>query len=336
MKTLPVRSVTPKAVLFGLSSQKKAFFFRQLATMVNSGLPVSRAVHTSAQQGLAELGEAMALDIDHGANLNEAMSKYPFHFDEYEVAMVKAGEVAGQLDHQLKELAISAESSYALSKQISSKLVYPAVVVHGAIFLPPLFLLVKDGLEAYLTTVLSVLIPLYVVVIGSFVAYRLFRTKGGPRRLFDHIFSNLPVIAPPMRSAARIRFFEALSNLSEAGFLPDQSIPLAANSCGNYWLRDRVMEAWNVIGKESPISAVLRRSKGFSAIELGLVSTGEEAGQFASTLRKAAESLKPEFEAQVHRITTILPILLLLIVGGVVGFIAVKSMMGILAPLSEI
>lgn len=328
--------MSPQAVLFGLSAQKKAFFFRQLATMVNSGLPVSRAVHTSSQQGLSELGAAMALDIDHGANLNEAMSKYPYHFDEYEVAMVKAGELAGQLDHQLKELAQSAESSYALSKQISSKLVYPAVVVHGAIFLPPLFLLVKEGLEAYLTTVLMVLIPMYAVFIGAFLGYRIFRTRGGPRRLFDHVFSNLPVIAPPMRSAARIRFFEALSNLSEAGFLPDQAIPLAANSCGNYWLRDRVIEAWNVIGKESPISAVLRRSKSFSAMELGLVATGEEAGQFSFTLRKAADSLKPDFEAQVHRISTILPIVLLMIVGAIVGFIAVKSMMGILAPLGEI
>ena len=264
------------------------------------------------------------------------MSKYPYHFDEYEVAMVKAGELAGQLDHQLKELAQSAESSYALSKQISSKLVYPAVVVHGAIFLPPLFLLVKEGLEAYLTTVLMVLIPMYAVFIGAFLGYRIFRTRGGPRRLFDHVFSNLPVIAPPMRSAARIRFFEALSNLSEAGFLPDQAIPLAANSCGNYWLRDRVIEAWNVIGKESPISAVLRRSKSFSAMELGLVATGEEAGQFSFTLRKAADSLKPDFEAQVHRISTILPIVLLMIVGAIVGFIAVKSMMGILAPLGEI
>ena len=327
---------TPQAILFGFPAQKKAVFFRQLATMVHSGLPVSRAVSTASQQGLGAVGDHMASAIDHGSTLAEAMGKFPYHFDRYETAMAKAGESAGQLDRQLQELANSSEASWMLGKKISSKLLYPAIVLHAAVLLPPLFLLVKDGLEAYLKTVLVVLIPLYIIVGGLILAYRLFRAQGGPRRLIDHFFSSLPVIATPLRYAARIRFFEALGNLVEAGFLPDQAIPLAAESCGNFWLRDQVIEAWNVIGKEAPISDVLRRSKAFSMMEIGLIVSGEEAGRFAPTLKKAAESLRPEFEAQVHRLATILPIGLLFVVGGIVGIIAVKSMMNIMAPLNQI
>jgi type II secretory pathway component PulF len=335
-KALSPLAVSPKAILFGLSAQKKALFFRQLATMVHSGLPVSRAVHTAAQQGLPAIGEEMAGAIDHGSTLAEAMARFPYHFDRYEIAMAKAGETAGQLDRQLVEVAQTCESNWALGKMIGGKLVYPALVLHASIFLPPLFLLVKDGLEAYLRTVLIVLVPMYVVLIGSLLAYRFFRTHGGPRRMMDHGMSNLPILGTPLRYSARIRFFEALGNLIEAGFLPDQAIPLAADACGNYWLRDQVVESWNVIGKESPISEVLRRSKAFSAVELGLIVSGEEAGRFAPTLKKAAETLKPDFEAHVHRLATVLPILLLFVVGGIVGLIAVKSMMAILAPLNQI
>jgi type II secretory pathway component PulF len=234
------------------------------------------------------------------------------------------------------ELAKSAEASWALGKKITGKLVYPTVVLHGAIFLPPLFLLVKDGPEAYLKTVLAVIVPLYLVVGTALLAYRLFRTHGGPRRLLDHTMAWLPLIATPVKYGARIRFFDALGNLVEAGFLPDQAIPLAADSCGNYWLRDQVYEAWKVLGHDHPISEILRRSKAFTYVEIGLVVTGEESGHLAETLKKSAESLRPEFEAQVHRLATVLPVLLLFLVGGIVGLIAVKSMMGIIAPLNQI
>jgi type IV pilus assembly protein PilC len=337
MSKLPSpHAASPSAILFGLSAQKKAIFFRQLSTMVHSGLPVSRAVHTASQQGMEQIGSAMASAIDHGSTLAEAMGKFPYHFDRYEVAMAKAGETAGQLDRQLMELAKTSEATWALNKKITGKLVYPAVVLHAAIFLPPLFLLVKDGLEAYLKTVLVVLVPLYLVFGTALLLYRMFRTHGGPRRLLDHTMARLPILGTPLKYAARIRFFEALGNLVEAGFLPDQAIPLAAEACGNYWLRDQVFEAWKVLGHDHPISSVLQRSKAFSYVELGLIVTGEESGRLAGTLKKAAETLRPDFEAQVHRLSTVLPILLLLGVGGIVGFVAVRSMMEILAPLHQI
>ncbi len=327
---------SPQAVLFGFPAQQKAIFFRQLATMVHSGLPVSRAVNTASQQGLGAIGNRMASLIDHGSTLSEAMGRFPYHFDRYEIAMAKAGESAGQLDRQLQELAKSAEASWLLGKKITSKLVYPVVVLHAAVLLPPLFLLVKDGFAAYLKTILLILVPVYVLVSGLLLSYRLFRTQGGPRRLMDHTLCSLPIVGTPLRFAARIRFFEALGNLVEAGFLPDQAIPLAAESCGSYWLRDRVIEAWKLIGKESPISAVLRQSRAFSMVELGLLVSGEESGRFAPTLKKAADTLRPDFDAQVHRLATVLPILLLLGVGGIVGFVAVQSMMDIMAPLRDI
>lgn len=330
-----IRARTPSAILFGMPLKKKAIFFRQLATMVNSGLPVGRAVATASEVGLGQLGDDLANLIEHGNTLAESMEKFPYHFDRYEIALVKAGESAGQLDDQLKEVAASAESAWSLTYQLLGRLLYPMLVVHAAIFLPPLFILITQSLEAYLKLTMALFLPMWFLIGISFVTYRYFRIMGGPRRLMDHAISAIPIIGTPYRGLARIRFLEALANLNEAGFLPNNAVPLAADACGNFWLRDAIMEAWNKEGRECAISDVMYRSKVFSPMELGLIVSGEEAGQFSHTLRKAAESLKPDYQAQVHRIATILPVVLLLCVGVLVAFVAVKSMMGILAPLGQ-
>ena len=335
MKKFSPRAVSPLAIIFGLPAQKKVVFFRQLATMVNSGLPVGRAVSTASQLGLEGLGKEMANSIDQGASLSEAMMNYPYHFDKFESALVKAGESAGQLDIQLKALADNSEAQWLLTKKLTSKLVYPAVVAHGAVVLPPLFILVKSGLGPYLATVGAILVPAYILMLSAFLLYRFFRIQGGPSRMLDTFLSHVPILASPLRLSARIRFFDALSSLSSAGLMPNNSVPLAAEACGNYWLRDKVMEAF-VQDRNSKISDVLRRSKVFGPMEVGLVSTGEEAGSFSDSLSRAADSLRPDFETQVHRITTILPVIMLFAVGGLVGFICIRSMTQLMGPIMNI
>ena len=324
-------------MLFGINGGTKAVFFRQLATMIHSGLPVGRAVTTSSEVGIRRLGASLTTLIEQqGCTLSEAMSKYPYHFTRYEVALVRAGEKSGQMDRQLEELADSAEADWQMRKKVTSKLLYPVIVAHSAIVLPPLFLLVNQGLVAYLWAVLGILIPVYTVTLGLMLTYRLCKLYGGPRAFLDNLLSNIPAIAGPMRYGARIRFLRTLASLTDAGFLPSQAVPLAADSCDNYWLRDKVLEAREKLGKEVSVTEVMRASHAFSSFELGLVSTGEEAGSFGRSLRKASDSLKPEFEAQIHRLMTIVPIVMLFIVGGMVAFMAIKTMTGIFAPVADL
>ena len=331
------QAADPMTVLFGVNGGTKAVFFRQLATMVHSGLPVGRAVKTSSEIGLRAVGATLAKLIEKdGCTLSEAMAKFPHHFSRYEIALVRAGEKSGQLDRQLEELAKSAEQSYQMHKKITSKLVYPVIVAHSVVFLPSLFLLVTEGLAAYLRTVLAILIPAYIVATTLVVTYRLCKQTGGPRRLLDNMLWNIPVICGPVKLGARIRFLSTLSSLIEAGFLPSQAIPLAADSCDNFWLRDRVLMAYERLGKEVALSMVMRISGAFESFELGLVVSGEEAGSFASSLKRASDSLRPDYEAQVHRLMTIFPVLMLFVVGGIVGVVAVKTMTGIFAPVADL
>lgn len=332
-----VVAYSPSAILLGVSGHSKAVFFRQLATMVQSGLPVGKAINTASQHNMPALGAELSMLVErHGKTLSEALAQYPYHFSRHEVALVKAGESGGLLDKQLNELANTAELDWQLSKKISSKMVYPALVAHSAVLLPPLFLLVKDGPAAYIRTVLAILIPVYLVFGTLFAIYRYSRLSGGFRRVCDHAVAALPVLSATHKYGARIRFLQTLANLTEAGFLPSQAIPLAADSCDSFWLRDHVMASYKKLGKEVPVSSILQDSGAFQLFEQGLVVSGEEAGSFSSSLKRAADTLRPDYEAQVHRLTVILPVLLLFILGGIVGMVAVKTMTGIFAPIMNL
>ena len=113
-----------------------------------------------------------------------------------------------------------------------------------------------------------------------------------------------------------------------------QAIPLAADSADSFWLKDKVLASYNKLGKEVPVSTILRDSGVFKLFEQGRVVSGEESGSFASSLKKAADTLRPDYEAQIHRLTVILPVLLLFLVGGMVGLVAVRTMSDIFAPLN--
>lgn len=323
---------SPSAVLFGLPLKSKVVFFRQLATMIHSGLPVGRGVVTASQAGCKELGKELAHLIENGSPLSDAMAKYPNHFNKYEIALVRAGEKSGQLDRQLEELAKSTEATWRLQQNVSSKMLYPMLIAHSVVILPPLFILVTDGIKAYLTTVLGILIPVYFLATLFMLGFRFSRQYPGPKRMLDRFLVSLPIFGKPTKYGARIRFMQTLGNLVSAGFLPGQAIPLAAESSNNLWLRDKVIIAWRNLGDSASMSEVVSKSGAFESFEIGLLVTGEETGSFVSSIQKAAEALIPEYEAQIHRISVVLPVIMLLVVGVYVGYTAVTTMTSIFAP----
>lgn len=325
-----------KGVLFGLSGHKKAIFFRQLATTAGSGMPLGRALVSSSVPGMGKLSAELSQKVDRGASLSEAMATYPGHFSPHEVALVKAGEKSGRFDHLLEELAKNAETNWQLTQKIKASMLYPIIVAHSAVFLPPLFLLITQGPQAYFRAVFSIIIPIYLVVGISVYLYKMLNQYPGPKGVIDPFISNLPIFGNPIKMGARIRFLYVLSSLIEAGFLPSQAMPLAADACNNFWLKNRIMRIWGTSRGEMRISEAMKLSGAFGIFEIGLVSSGEDAGSFSDGLRRASETLKPEYDSQVNKIAVLLPIVMLFAVGGIVGFIAVKTMTGIFAPISDL
>lgn len=322
--------------MVGFPLNQKSIFYRQLATLVHSAVPINSAVKTAGIQTCPKLANEMSDFISKGHRLSEVLGRYPFYFSPYEVHMVDSGETSGNLDGQLSDLAESLERSWQLKTQIVSKLVYPLLILHCAVFIPPIFLLVTKGLEAYLTLTLGILIPVYLVAAFVFAVYRLASQNSGLRKFFDAVICALPVLGTPFRTMARARFLDAMAKLNEAGFKVDQAIPLAARACGNRAIGDRIEAAHRAVGIGQPVSATLGFGALFPPLVTTLVVSGEESGNVSPLLSKAAEHLEGDFKAQVHRLMTLLPIMLLLLVGAVVGVIVIGQMKAIMAPIMNL
>lgn len=322
--------------MVGFPLNQKSIFYRQLATLVHSAVPINSAVKTAGIQTCPKLANEMSDFISRGHRLSEVLGRYPFYFSPYEVHMVDSGETSGNLDGQLSDLAESLERSWQLKTQIVSKLVYPLLILHCAVFIPPIFLLITKGLEAYLTVTLGILIPVYLVAAFVFTVYRLASQNSGLRKFFDGFICALPVLGTPFRTMARARFLDAMAKLNEAGFKVDQAIPLAARACGNRAIGDRIEAAHRAVGIGQPVSATLGFGALFPPMVTTLVVSGEESGNVSPLLSKAAEHLEGDFKAQVHRLMTLLPILLLLLVGAVVGVIVIGQMKAIMAPIMNL
>ncbi|MBS2040208.1 type II secretion system F family protein [bacterium] len=318
----------------GFPLKNKTVFFRQLATMITSALPLDRAI-TTAGTGLLPQAREIAQKILAGNSLSKALAAYPFLFSEYEVAMISTGETSGTLDTQLNVLAQELEQTHQLVQSLTSKMVYPVFVSHFAIFVPSLVVLIKDGPEAYLKLTLGTLFPIYLVLGVLWTAYRLGASTGTFRYLIDTTLNLIPVLGGVLRLLALTRFTRALSHLIDAGTLPYHAFQVAARACGNNWVRSLLYGSYQRVGTDGKLSQMMIRSQLFPITVTSLVESGEETGQMGPMLAKGAELLEMEYRSRVNLIMTLLPVLMLLAVGGLVGFRVYKLLMATYAPIFQ-
>lgn len=318
----------------GFPLQYKTVFFRQLATMITSALPLDRAI-TTAGTGLLPQAKAIGQMILAGNSFSKALAAYPYLFSEYEVAMVATGETSGTLDTQLNVLAAELEQTHQLVQSLKSKMVYPIFVAHFALFVPSLVVLVKDGVEPYLRMTLGLLIPIYLALGFLWTCYRLGTTTGTFRYVIDTTLNMVPVLGTVLRLLALTRFTRALAHLVEAGTLPYHAFQVAARACGNSWVRSRLYGSYRRVGPDGKLSQMMGLAYLFPVTVTSLVESGEETGQMGPMLAKGAELLEMEYRGKVNLVMTILPVIMLLSVGGLVGFRVYKLMMATYAPIFD-
>lgn len=299
----------------GFSLQNKALFYRQLSAMVTAALSLDRAV-TSAGAATLKQAPALADRIRQGDSMAVAFSRFPNLFSEYEIEMIRSAELSGSLDRSLQILANELERSNTLQKSLMSKLAYPVLVAHMAVFVPSLVILVQSGLPAYLWATLGIIIPVYVVGLLLYVSY----TSGVLRAPLDTLMIHTPVLGSALRLLACTRFVRGMGHLVEAGTLPYHAYAVAAKACGSSWLRAHLGAGYRKVGDQGTMSQWMIASQSFTPTVTSLVHSGEETGQFGPMLNKAAELLEQDYVHKVQAVTTVLPVLALLSVGGLVGY----------------
>lgn len=335
-------------------------FTRQLSTMVSAGVPLLRALNTLESQAenkrMKEVLQSVIKDVEGGAALGDALSKFPDVFSDIYVNMVRAGEAAGIVDDILKRLASQVEKNSSMRKKIKSASTYPVVLLSlttVAFFglmifvIPTIGKILKDlgGPDAKLPAMTLAMMAVsdfivnnvILIVIGSFVAGFLFRkwakTPGG-KLAIHHFVLKVPVLKTLIMKISVARFTRTFSALIGAGVSVVEALKVTSRAIGNKVYEQAIEKAAGEVVNGQQLSQALDGNKLFPGIVPQMLAVGEETGQTDVVLIKVAEFYEEEVDATIDSLSSILEPVMIVIMGGMVGLIA-ANVMGPIASLSQ-
>jgi type IV pilus assembly protein PilC len=319
-----------------------AVFCRQFATMVNSGLPILRALSILTDQTeskeLAKVLFAVRAGVENGSSLSAAMAEHPKAFNDLFISMVKAGETGGVLDDVLLSLADQIEREVELRRQIKSAMTYPIVVVALVtlilaamlLFVVPQFETIYSSLGGTLPLPTRMLLSVsravrsywYVVLLGAVVASFLFRrykkTEAGRARV-DAVKIRIPIFGPLFHKVALARFASTLGMLLRSGVPILQALDNVNETVNNRVIGDAVDDVKTSVREGESIARPLGRHKAFPPMVVQMMAVGEETGAVDTMLDKVAEFYNSEVTATVEAMTSLIEPLLIAVIGAAVG-----------------
>ena len=319
-----------------------AVFCRQFATMVNSGLPILRALSILTDQTenkeLAKVLFAVRAGVENGSSLSAAMAEHPKAFNNLFISMVKAGETGGVLDDVLLSLADQIEREVELRRQIKSAMTYPIVVVALVtlilaamlLFVVPQFETIYSSLGGTLPLPTRMLLGVskavrnywYIVLLGAVVASFLFRrykkTEAGRARV-DAVKIRIPIFGPLFHKVALARFASTLGMLLRSGVPILQALDNVNETVNNRVIGDAVDDVKTSVREGESIAKPLGQHKAFPPMVVQMMAVGEETGAVDTMLDKVAEFYNSEVTATVEAMTSLIEPLLIAVIGAAVG-----------------
>ncbi len=328
-------------------------FARQLATMVDAGVPLLQGLSALQEQithpYFKSVITAVRDDIEVGSSLSAAFAKYPRVFDNLFVSMVQAGEAGGMLSVILDRVAGYMEKSLRLKRKVQSAMVYPAVVISMALAIT-LALLIKvvptfAGIFAslgqdlpaptkFLIDVSNSLRTGFLWYVAGIVSiYALFvlygRTEGG-RFQIDRIKLKLPVFGELITKVSVSRFSRTLATLTQSGVPILSSLEIVGKTCDNKVLEVAVLNVKNNVREGESIAAPLVKSGIFPSMVTKMISVGEKTGEMEKMLVKVADFYDDQVDTMVASLTSMIEPLIIGFLGIVVGFIVVSLFLPII------
>jgi type IV pilus assembly protein PilC len=319
-----------------------AVFTRQLATMIDAGLPLVQCLETLASQQpnkqfRSTLSEIRA-DVEGGSTFAVSLKRHPAAFSSLYVNMVEAGEAGGLLDTILNRLAVYIEKAMTLRRKVKGAMIYPstivvvaiAVVVFLLIFVIPVFAGFFEGagvelpLPTRIVMTLSRLVQTYILaalgfLIAGVVGIRFtYRTEKG-RRAIDALFLWVPIFGALFRKVAVARFTRTLGTLIASGVPILDGLDITAKTAGNKVVEEAIMKTRGSIAEGKTIADPLKMSGVFPPMVVQMISVGEQSGSLDSMLEKIADFYDDEVDQAVANLTALIEPILMVFLGVVVG-----------------
>ncbi len=329
---------------------------RNLGSMLVAGLPLSRALSVIERQSKNPRLQGVMADvrerINKGSQFYEALGAYPKEFDNLYVAMIRAGEESGGLSEALQTLSIQMERSSSLKKKIKGAMIYPAIVIIilviigilMMIFVMPSITGTFKSLDVDLPITTRILMGVsdfmvenIVLTLGSLVGFVVgagyfLKTKVGIRTT-SFIIPRLPVIGKIAKEVNAARTARTLSSLLSSGVDVIRSLKITEDVVQNVYYKAIIAEAAKRVEKGTPLSSVFIEREDLYPVLVGeMILVGEETGDISNMLRELAIFYETEVEQKTKDLSTIIEPILMVFIGGAVGFFA----LAMIAPIYSI
>lgn len=341
-------------VLARVGKAEVGAFTRQLATLLRAGIPLAEALGALFEQienprFKAIIGEVRTA-VNEGSSLADALAKHPAIFDNLFVSMVRAGELAGNLDDVLVRLAEFMESSDKLKSKVQGAMIYPAImVVVGTVIMGILMVAVIPQITSIFEQQNKVL-PWYtelLIALSGFIAsfwwligllavagvfgFRAWIHSPTGRPAWHGFILKMPLVGSLTRQVAISRFSRTMGTMLAAGVPMLRALETAKEILGNVILMDVVERARQAVSEGESLAVTLRKSGHFPPTVTHMIAVGERAGELESMLQRVADAYESQVDTRLGRLTALLEPVMLVVMGGAVAFV----IFSILVPIMD-
>ena len=345
----------------GVSPKDLQIFTRQLATMIDAGLPLVQCLEILAAQSpnkiFARILGQVKSAVEQGATFSESLRKHPKVFDELYVNLVAAGEVGGILDTILNRLAVYIEKAVKLKAQLKSAMFYPIAIFVVAIGVIAVMLIkviptfesmyTQMGPGAVLPAPTKFVINmshgfinrwyLYVgSVVGVLVLGTIMRNSDKGREILDRVLLRLPIIGPTLRKIVVARFTRTLGTLLGSGVPILDALDICARTSGNRVVQNGILKARDKISEGHDMATPLAESRVFPSMVVQMIGVGEQTGAMDQMLQKIADFYEEEVDAAVSALTSLIEPVMMAFLGVVVGGLIIAMYLPIFKLASNI
>ncbi len=349
------RDVDLGGILGGVKKTEIASFTRQMSTLIKSGIPLAEALGALVDQVTnlrfkTPLSEVRT-NVNEGMSLADALAKHPRLFDELFVSMVRAGEIAGNLDEVLTRLADFLENAQKLKSKVQGAMIYPLVMLFVGVGIMAVLMIkvipeitqmfTSQGKTLPWNTRLLIWTSSFMgnnilwlslgLVIAIVVFFKWSRSKEG-RPIWHRFVLSLPVLGQLVRTINVGRFARTLGTMLQAGVPMLRSLDTAKMIMGNVILQRAIDDAKKAVTEGESLAQTLKKSGQFPATMTHMVAVGERAGQLEQMLERVATTYEAEVDTKLGRFTALLEPMMLVFMGGAVAFIVFS----ILQPIMDL
>ena len=349
------------AKLSKVKTSDKVSFFRLLATMINAGISIVKALNILNEQtenpAMKEITAELAQKIESGKSFSAALKEFPKVFSNAQTGMVEAGEASGRLNQTLIQIAEETEKSADLASKIKGAMIYPVVVIIimlGAGFAVMTFVMPKikvmfDSLGGTLPATTMALINVsdfmvgktlgipnallvLIIAFGFFTVFSIWkRTKSG-EYIWSQIIFRIPVFGKLSKKVAIARFCRGLSTMISSGISIVKALEITSASIGNAVYEKRVIQIADDVKRGITMAENMKDDeKYFPSMVVGMIGVAEQTAQIDEITSKLADFYEEEVSDMVKGLSALLEPIIIVVLGGAVAFLVISVMMPILS-----